>query len=114
MMDALFYDKWVLALFCHYTVRSVSKDEFLVWCRDTLTRDMAGQPWDMGKALEIVGVNFDRWKDQDSIRSVPVQAKPVRSVAAIRERMEECLYLNDGSYGILQRELEDHPDWDGE
>ena len=43
-----------------------------------------------------------------------VEDKPVRSVAAILALMEECLYLNDGSYEILQRELEDHPDWDGE
>ena len=40
--------------------------------------------------------------------------KPVRSVATILALMEECLYLNDGSYKILQRELENHPDWDGE
>ena len=43
-----------------------------------------------------------------------VEDKPVRSVATILTLMEECLYLNDGSYEILQRELEDHPDWDGE
>ena len=43
-----------------------------------------------------------------------VEAKPVRSVATILALMEECLYLNDGSYEILQRELENHPDWDVE
>ena len=49
----------------------------------------------------------------DARTEEPVEAKPKRSVATILALMEECLYLDDGSYEILQRELEDHPDWDG-
>ena len=50
----------------------------------------------------------------DARTEEPVEAKPKRSVATILALMEECLYLNDGSYKILLRELEGHPDWDGE
>ena len=37
----------------------------------------------------------------------------LRSVEEILRLMEECLWLNDGSYELLLAELEDHPDYDG-
>ena len=77
-----------------------------------LPRDQVGQ-----FISQYLATSNDVARDCEEFKALlppAVGDKPVRSVATILALMEECLYLNDGSYEILQRELEDHPDWDGE
>lgn len=45
--------------------------------------------------------------------SYPSDVKPLRSIDELLLLMEACLWLNDGSYELLNAELEDHPDNDG-
>jgi hypothetical protein len=63
-----------LALLCRYAATFIPEDEILIWRRTTMARDMADQPWDMEKALGIVGANCDKWEAYASRRPAARQA----------------------------------------
>ena len=62
MHDELFYDRWILLLLMRYAGWFIPKRRFLRWCGNTLRREMAGQPWDMGNAAKMLEASFNKWE----------------------------------------------------
>lgn len=59
-MHELFRNDWVLRLVVRYFLARIRKDEFLVWCRNTMTKDHEDNSWDMDRAMAMIQNDLDR------------------------------------------------------